>query len=67
MLIEALEQQGAKMQKSVNSKTDLLIALDNPTESKLQKARELGIRIITIEELRNSNVASTMADSSSSD
>lgn len=67
MLTEALEERGAIMQKSVNSKTDLLIALDNPSESKLEKARQLGIRIITIEELRNYFVASTVVDPSSSE
>jgi BRCT domain type II-containing protein len=35
----------------VSSKTDLIIALNNPSPAKLAKAEKLGIPIITIEQV----------------
>jgi NAD-dependent DNA ligase len=52
------------MQSSVTRNTDLVIALDNPSPSKLAKAEKLGIPIITIEQIRAEYVAATMVDTS---
>ena len=65
LLIEELERRGAIIQSSVTSKTDLFIALENPSPIKLAKARQLGIPIITIEQIREFNVASSVANSDS--
>ncbi len=65
LLIEELERRGAIIQSSVTSKTDLFIALENPSPIKLAKARKLGIPIITIEQIREFNVASSVANSDS--
>ena len=65
LLIEELERRGAIIQSSVTSQTDLFIALENPSPIKLAKARKLGIPIITIDQIREFNVAATMVDSSS--
>ena len=64
LLIEELERRGAIIQSSVTSKTDLFIALENPSPAKLAKAKKLGIPIITIDQIRQFNVASTVADPS---
>lgn len=45
-----IESYGGKIQSSVNSKTDLLVAGDGMGPSKLTKATELNIRIISEEE-----------------
>lgn len=51
-LTAALTAAGAKVTSSVSSKTDYLVNNDiNSTSSKNQKAKELGIKIITEEEL----------------
>jgi NAD-dependent DNA ligase len=65
LLVEELERQGAIMQSSISSKTDLLIALENPSPAKLARAKKLGITIISIDQIRDFNVASTMANPSS--
>lgn len=59
LLEDELRAQGAIIQKSVNKKTDLLIVGENPSPQKIARARELGVRIVFIEE-----VASNMAHSS---
>jgi NAD-dependent DNA ligase len=57
LLEDELRAKGAIIQKSVNSKTDLLIVGRNPSPEKIAKARKLGVRIVQIEAL-----ASSMAD-----
>ena len=53
LIVEELRSQGAIVQSAVSSKTDLVIALDNPSQAKLVKAEKLGIPIITIEQIRS--------------
>ena len=65
LLVEELERQGAIIQSSISSKTDLFIALENPSPAKLAKAKSLGITIVSIDQIRDFNVASTMANPSS--
>lgn len=48
LLEDHLRLLGAQIVKSVSSKTDIVIAGENPTEHKLAKARELGIPIVYI-------------------
>jgi DNA ligase (NAD+) len=43
-------QNGGKLQSSVNSKTDFIVAGDKPGKSKIQKAEQLGTKIISEEE-----------------
>ena len=57
MLEDELTARGAIIQKSLTSKTDLLIVGENPSAEKIAKARKLGVRIVQIEAL-----ASSMAD-----
>lgn len=59
-IADELRRQGALIQRSVTRDTDLVIALNKPSLKKLAKAKELGIRIITIEEV--SRVASSVAN-----
>ena len=47
---ETIEQFGGKPVSSVSKQTDLMVVGDNAGESKLEKARSLGIRMITEEE-----------------
>jgi NAD-dependent DNA ligase len=57
LLEDELSAKGAIIQKSVNSKTDLLIVGRNASPQKIATARKLGVRIVEIEAL-----ASSMAD-----
>ena len=41
---------GAKVQSSINKKTDILITGDNAGEKKLKKAKDLGIKILSEKE-----------------
>ncbi|WP_448520873.1 NAD-dependent DNA ligase LigA [Schleiferia thermophila] len=45
-----LEQHGAKVGSGVTGKTDMIIAGDNMGPSKLQKANQLGIKIMSVKE-----------------
>ncbi len=50
-LIEDLvEKYGGKRQSSVNSKTNYIIAGENPGPSKMQKAKQLGIPVISAQD-----------------
>ncbi len=51
-LKEMLEKAGAKVTNSVSKKTDILICGEN-AGSKLDRAKELGVRIVTNEELES--------------
>ena len=51
-IADELRRQGAILQTSVTSKTDLVIALNNPSAAKLAKAEKLGIPVITIEQVK---------------
>jgi DNA ligase (NAD+) len=46
-LEKMVENNGAKLQSGVNSKTSFIVAGDKPGASKVQKAEKLGIKIIT--------------------
>jgi DNA ligase (NAD+) len=48
---EKIEANGGKISSSISSKLNYLVAGDNMGPSKLQKATELGIKIISDEEL----------------
>lgn len=53
-LMEYINQNGGIAQDSMTSKTNILVAKDpNASSSKLVKAREKGIEIISLEEARN--------------
>lgn len=52
---EVLRENGAILQKSVNSETQLLIALDKPSQQKIAKAHELGIPVIYLDDIRFDN------------
>lgn len=47
---EAIENNGGKAAGSVSSKTDFVLAGDEPGETKISKAKELGVKIISEEE-----------------
>jgi DNA ligase (NAD+) len=49
-LEKMVAQNGGKLQSSVNSKTDFIVAGDKPGKSKIQKAEQLGTKIISEEE-----------------
>lgn len=46
-LEKMVEQNGGKLQSSVNSKTNFVVAGDKPGASKVKKAEQLGIKIIS--------------------
>ena len=50
----AVEAQGGSMQSAVSGKTNILVA-SNPTSNsgKMKKARDLGVRVIGIDELKD--------------
>lgn len=58
-IIEYVENQGGKFQNSVNKNTNVLICSDiNSTSSKVKKAKELNIEIISIESfITNNNIS----------
>ena len=49
-LEEYLRSQGAIIQKQVNSKTDLVLALDQPSQPKIEKATQLSVPIYYLED-----------------
>ena len=52
--VEKIEAAGGKEGSAVNSKTDYLVIADvNSTSSKAKKARELGTKLISPEELED--------------
>jgi len=53
LLMLLLEQNGAKIQSSVNSKTDFVVMGERPGPSKIEKAKALKIRMISEEEAIN--------------
>lgn len=50
---EAIEMNGGKAISAISAQTDYLLAGDKAGESKLNKARQLGVKIITEEEFLN--------------
>ena len=49
-----IEENGGKILSSVTSACDMLVVKDfNSTSSKIQKAKQIGIKIISIEEFQN--------------
>ena len=50
---ELAKDCGAIVQKSVNSKTTLLVVGEKPGASKLNKAKELNVRIVSETEFNN--------------
>ena len=53
LIAEELRRQGAIVQTSLSSKTNLVIALNNPSPAKLAKAQKLGIPIISMAQIRD--------------
>ena len=49
---DELRSQGAIIQKSVSKQTNLVIALNKPSPQKIAKAKKLGIKIISIEDIK---------------
>jgi DNA ligase (NAD+) len=49
-IIEAIENNGGRYVSSISSKTDLVVAGEKMGPNKLQKAQELGIKIINEQE-----------------
>lgn len=52
VIADELRLQGAIIQNSVNKQTDLVIALNRPSLQKIAKANELGIKVISLEDLQ---------------
>jgi len=50
---ELAEEYGANIQKSINKKTTLLVVGDRPGNSKLNKAKNLNVRIVTESEFND--------------
>jgi NAD-dependent DNA ligase len=50
---ELAEEFGAIVQKSINGKTTILVVGSKPGSSKLNKAKELDVKIITEVEFNN--------------
>ena len=50
---ELAEEYGAMVQKSINGKTTILVVGKKPGASKLDKAKELNVRIISEVEFNN--------------
>lgn len=50
---ELVIKNGGKLQKSVNSNTNFIVAGEKPGPDKIQKAQKLNIEIITLDELLN--------------
>ena len=48
-----IEILGAKLSSSLSKKTNFLIAVIKPTLSKVQKAKDLGVRVFSEEEWNN--------------
>lgn len=48
LLEQVLREQGAVIQHSVSKNTDLLIVGKNPSQSKIDKAKKLGIPIVYV-------------------
>jgi len=50
---DAAEEHGANIQKSINGKTTILVVGAKPGNSKLSKAKELGVRVISESEFNS--------------